>query len=36
MKKASRQLVKQWLVKILVILIVVAMILTGFTVLLYQ
>ena len=36
MKKAGRQLVKQWLVKILVILIVVAMILTGFTVLLYQ
>jgi hypothetical protein len=36
MKRASRRFLKQWLIKILVILVVVAMILTGFTVLLYH
>jgi hypothetical protein len=36
MKKASRRFLKQWLIKIFVILVIIAMILTGFTVLLYQ
>jgi hypothetical protein len=36
MKIASRRFLKQWLIKIFVILVIIAMILTGFTVLLYQ